>query len=289
MATNVCDQFCYLVLTMPEKPGEISQVIVRSVVHPCYKAEKAPLVYTRAESDRLEIFKSDGKTLLDGNDSELDFVNENPFEKFTQDVNNSDTSVQDDELLDDAFEDNIFEVLGPPTKKTKILLPNDLKESGAENPLTSSTPDNNDTTDNKTTTTPAAATPPSDIPTMNVNIISQDDNDLDSARDSSIDIQELVARQLERASEEHQNDEDFTSISSHKWSDNGLLLGIKYSTGEVTFSPFSYVKLDYPDEAACYILKNDVGYTHNKKKPGKYIAWARSFKREIRSAVCWLF
>ena len=123
MATNVCDQFCYLVLTMPEKPGEISQVIVRSVVHPCYKAEKAPLVYTRAESDRLEIFKSDGKTLLDGNSSKLDFINENPFEKFTQDVNNSDTRVQDEELLDDAFEDNIFEVLGPPTKKTKILLP----------------------------------------------------------------------------------------------------------------------------------------------------------------------
>ena len=124
---------------------------------------------------------------------------------------------------------------------------------------------------------------------MNVNIISQDDNDLDSARDSSIDIQELVAHQLERASEEPQNDEDFTSISSHKLSNNGLLLGIKYSTGEVTFSPFSYAKLDYPDEAACYILKNDVGYTHNKKKPGKYIAWARSFKREICSVVRQLF
>ena len=124
---------------------------------------------------------------------------------------------------------------------------------------------------------------------MNINIISQDDNNLDSAQDSSIDIQELVVRQLERASEEHQNVEDFLSILSHKWTDNGLLLGIKYSTGEVTFSPFSYVKLDYPDETVCYILENDVGYTHNRKKPGKYIAWARSFKREIRSAVRRLF
>ena len=64
MATNVCDKFCYLILTIQDDPLTKSQVLARSVVRPRYKAERAPLVFTRAGTQELVFYKADGKTPL---------------------------------------------------------------------------------------------------------------------------------------------------------------------------------------------------------------------------------
>ena len=94
---------------------------------------------------------------------------------------------------------------------------------------------------------------------------------------------------MERKAEQRSDDEHFDMIVSHEWKGNGLNLGIQWSTGEITMIPFSYSKMDYPEETAIYILENNVGASHNGKKPGRYLAWARQFQREIKSAVRRLF
>ena len=67
LANNACNKFCYLVLTIPEKDNERSQVLTQSVVRPHYRAERAPIVFTRIDSEVLEFYKNDRKTPLDEN------------------------------------------------------------------------------------------------------------------------------------------------------------------------------------------------------------------------------
>ena len=121
MTTNVCDQFCYLVLTIPTTVGEQSQVLARSVVRSRYRAELAPIVFTRTGDNKLVFYKNDGKTPLDDpSDLNLD-SEENPLLRYLQ--NSDGKSVEDSEepmqALDDTFEDHITAVLGPNGKSPK--------------------------------------------------------------------------------------------------------------------------------------------------------------------------
>lgn len=113
--------------------------------------------------------------------------------------------------------------------------------------------------------------------------------DIDLAQDYDSSVQEAVVRQLERVAENNLEDDEFEKILSHEWNDNGLILHISWTTGETRMLPYIYCQRDYPHEVADYILKYNVGASHKNKRPGRYINWAKSYRREIRVAVRRLF
>ena len=302
LATNVCDQYCYLVLT-------------RSIVRPRYRAERAPIVYTRTTDNTLVFFNNDGKTPLDTpSDCILPNI-ENPLLPFLEDpINNSeDSNGNDAPQLDDSFEEHIAAVIGPsnrPSKRQKQCYSNDMNSTPITAPLNS--PDVELTTNTVPNTTPPphnSITPivsPSPMTNQNlppdssnshenrnlfdknadyVQITQDPEEDMNLAQNHDLSIQQSVSRQLERTSEEYMNDEGFHKIVSHEWGGSGLNLGVEWGTGETSFCPFEYMKLDYPKETAVYILENKVGASSNNKRPGRYLAWARSFQREIKAAV----
>ena len=121
MATNVCDKFCYLILTIQDDPLTKSQVLARSVVWPRYKAERAPLVFTRAGTQELVFYKADGKTPLD-TPADIDLSeNENPLQPYLLEAEEAanETMEESEPPLDDSFEDDIIAVLGPTSKRQK--------------------------------------------------------------------------------------------------------------------------------------------------------------------------
>ena len=172
MATNVCDKFCYLILTIPDNSGEQSQVLARSVVRPRYRAELAPNVFTRAATQELVFYKHDGKTPLD-TPSEVDLsTTNNPLQQYllnAEEVDDTEMEEQDPPL-DDSFEDSIVAVLGPTSKKRK-------NHSSNENDILSE-PNILQVTDNMPVTitdTQEAATPLpiAALPTMDLPVVEQ--------------------------------------------------------------------------------------------------------------------
>ena len=88
LTTNVCNQYCYLVLTLPEKIGEQSQVLAISVVRSRYKLELAPFKFTIANGESI-FYKNDSKTALESSSNAIKFNGSNPIEHYPRDSNNA--------------------------------------------------------------------------------------------------------------------------------------------------------------------------------------------------------
>ena len=285
-------------------------------MRPRYRAELAPVVFTRDDTGELVFYKNDGKTPLDTPPDIVEHEGKNPLTPYLENstIDSAGDRGGNAKQLDESFEEHLTAVLGPsdrPKKRQKITNINDTVPPTTTIPLHSQVED--------TSKTPTLSTTPSPVITTDTNSnanngkhdnkhlldndsimeqtslfdrdanyvpITQDsDEDNDEPQNDDILLQQAVSRQLERVAEESTNDEEFIRITSHDWSGTGLNLGVEWSTGEVTFCPFHYMKLDYPEETAIYILDHKVGASNNNKRPGRFLAWARSFQREIRSAV----
>ena len=114
-AQNVADSFCYLILTNTIKEGDKPSILARSVVRPRYRDEDPP-VYTNTDEKKLIIFKNDKVTPLE--DPEPEII------KMIIDFSAKYTAIEEEGPVkrkrDDGFDDNIDEVLGPPTKRSKL-------------------------------------------------------------------------------------------------------------------------------------------------------------------------
>ena len=114
-AQNVADSFCYLILTNTSKEGDKPSILSRSVVRPRYKDED-PSVYSNTDEKKLIIFKHDKVTPLE--DPELEII------KLIIDFSAKYNAIEEEGPVkrkrDDGFDENIVEVLRPPTKRPKL-------------------------------------------------------------------------------------------------------------------------------------------------------------------------
>ena len=112
---NVADSFCYLIPTNTSKEGDKLSILSRSVVHPRYKDEDPP-VYTNTDDKKLIIFKNDKVTPLEYPEPEII--------KMIIDFSAKYTVIEEEGPVtrkkDDSFDENIVEVLEPPTKRPKL-------------------------------------------------------------------------------------------------------------------------------------------------------------------------
>ena len=135
---------------MPTNAGEQSQVLARSVVRPRYKAELAPVVFSRADDKQLEIYKSDGKTPLDTPADVVEHEGKNPLTPYLESSIEKSPEDRGDNAreLDESFEEHLTAVLGPsnrPTKRRKTGDSNDKQSSITTSPLTSHIEDTSNT------------------------------------------------------------------------------------------------------------------------------------------------
>jgi hypothetical protein len=130
IAQNVGDAFCYLILTQPENDsdGETPQVLARSVIRRRYVREESPVIAIDDNSNSITFYRSDGVTPLDTpNDvsEETEPIEDVvlPPEEIRELQTDLRSVLQDGVDPTDEFENEIFEVYGPPTKRQRISSP----------------------------------------------------------------------------------------------------------------------------------------------------------------------
>ena len=115
-AADTTDAFCYKILTIPEDTKESSKVLVRSVIRPRYRAERAPNVFTRVHKEKLQFMLRDRKTLLlDPEDLELPSTIA-PLDKYLAADSSSgseDTDGANPMPSEESFHDDVQSVMRP--------------------------------------------------------------------------------------------------------------------------------------------------------------------------------
>ena len=284
-------------------------MIVRSVVRPCYRAEKAPDVFTRYENAVLKFLKRDRKTELLTPDDTVLPSNPSPLSPYTlddkeqdaQECSQSDRISTGKRVLDDYFEDSIEATTPQPSlKKMKAKHPagsNLIENDEATDSLQSVR--NQDLPSNENTIQPHSVLErspnislPSTTPAVNIIEDTPYTQDNPSHGEEEVppdlmdtDLQEDISTAMEHTAVDRSEDELFDCISSHKWDKGVLLIELSWKTGETSLCPFSIVKKDYPVETASYILKHQVGLTSNRKKTGRYLRWATALQRGVRQTL----
>jgi hypothetical protein len=127
IARNVGDAFCYLILTQPDddSTSETPQVLARSVIRRRFVREEAPLVDSNDTCDSIIFYKSDGITPLEATNEDSEEVETLrdvvlPPDELATLRKESSMSHPIGHDSQDPFEDGIFEVYGPPSKRPRI-------------------------------------------------------------------------------------------------------------------------------------------------------------------------
>ena len=297
-----------------------------------YPREDPPTVDKDPQTELLVFYHSDGRTELadpspDWNSDDVDPV---------MDVINDDvaglqsllaSAIPDsgDNVSEDSFDDRIFEVYGPPTRRPRLsnddrlamppesptcdsqrLKSADSEEQSVpvqENDISPNVPSLSDqvsTANSRVAVCDEANTPdPSAVVPMtgphDDGLMDDPPADPESAdglchvtQDEELDspISDEVAQQFSIVADDSDNDEQFDGIDGHEWNDGALMFRVRWKTDEVSTLPFNLVKRDFPRETATYVLKNKIGSSGGKHTAGgRYTRWARQFQRQYSRVI----
>lgn len=316
LAATTGDAFCYLIFTEPDEGSrEKPQVLARSVIRKRYPRTDAPIV-SHSKDNKIAFYLSDGKSPIPDPEGEylsdtLEHRNETLLDQVNEDDSLSVKSTSSD--IVDVYRDGIIEVLGPPTKRQR--LETDCIEE--ETPISESpynpTPTNMDDGGGQESNIPLVTQPECtdvDLPlhhnaTTSHSQPSQEMGAVDDGQllgtppvqrevahvEDDVDddegklISDQVNTQLHREANNHAEDEDFDSVISHEWNGGTLLLELQWKSGDNTKIPFSLAHIDYPVEVADYILFHKVGRSKLTHGSGRYLRWARRFRRTLQKSV----
>jgi hypothetical protein len=332
VAQNIGDAFCFLILTQPDNDDDSSpQVLARSVIRRRYLREEAPIVEPVHNRSTLTFYCNDEVTPLA--DPSPTATDEEGIDPSSDVIANSVDELR--ALLSsprasglsqspDNFDDGIFEVYGPPTKRPRhslddsVVLPLDPAVLGPQIPeldpeersnpvqLDAAVPeipfvpqdDSNSAVKHRVS--PIASV----VPAATAEADSLDDGPLgvpdDSGpgpgggihhitQDEDMDdppVFEEVTRQLENIAEDESfEDELFDCIDGHEWHEGQLMFQVRWKTDEVSMLPFSLVKRDFPSAAATYVLAHKVGNAAGSYSGGRYTRWARQYHRAFSRVI----
>ena len=105
-------------------------------------------------------------------------------------------------------------------------------------------------------------------------------------QDDDIDVAPQVTDHLTSlAGDDDDESELLDRIDGHKWMNGALFFELLWKTNKTSLQPFSFVKLDFPKEAADYILNHKVGSSDGRYTTSRYMRWARQFNRELQRVI----